>query len=132
MEISGFKNSIIRWVYKVVKEALKKSKKKSRSVLLGNSKYSRSGSQIEEGIVQTLFNNWRNHPYINLQLYFELHKIHLSDSEAKNGGFLGGQCRAVRKRGNARPYSQSRKKSEETRCKKQGNARPYSQSRKKK
>ena len=40
-------------------------------------------------------------------------------------------CRAVRKRGNARPYSQSRKKSEETRCKKRGNARPYSQSRKK-
>ena len=40
-------------------------------------------------------------------------------------------CRAVRKRGNARPYSQSRKKSEERRCKKRGNARPYGQSRKK-
>ena len=39
-------------------------------------------------------------------------------------------CRAVRKRGNARPYSQSRKNSEERRCKKRGNARPYSQSRK--
>ena len=40
-------------------------------------------------------------------------------------------CRAVRKRGNTRPYSQSRKKSEERCCKKRGNARPYSQSRKK-
>ena len=52
-------------MYKVVKEALKKSKKNSLSVLLGDSKQSRSGSQIEEGEVQTLVNNWRNHPLKN-------------------------------------------------------------------
>ena len=37
----------------VVNEALKKS--------------NRSGSQIEEGEVQTLVNNWRNHPYIQIR-----------------------------------------------------------------
>ena len=57
LEISVFENSIIRWVYKVVKEALKKSKTKSRSVLLGDMKHLRSGSEIEEGEVQTLVNN---------------------------------------------------------------------------
>ena len=40
--------------------------KNSRSVLLGDSNHSRSGSQIEKGEVQTLFNNWRNHPYTKL------------------------------------------------------------------
>ena len=49
-------------MYKVVNEALKKSEKNSRSVLLGDSKHSRSGSRIEKGEVQTLVNNWRNHP----------------------------------------------------------------------
>ena len=63
MKISIFENSIIRWVYRVLKEALKKFEKKSRSVLLGDSEQSRSGSQIEEGEVETLVNNCRNHPY---------------------------------------------------------------------
>ena len=40
-------------MYKVVKEALKKSEK----ILLSDSKHLRSGSQIEEGEVQTLVNN---------------------------------------------------------------------------
>ena len=62
--MSVFENSIIRWVYKVVKEALK-NLKNSRSVFLGDSKHSRSGSQIEEGEVQTL---WRNYPYIRLNV----------------------------------------------------------------
>ena len=63
LEISVFENSIIRWVYKVVKEALKRIWEYSLSVLLGDSKNSWSGSQVEEGEVQTLVNNWRNHPY---------------------------------------------------------------------
>ena len=50
-------------MYKVVKKALKKSEK-IHVVFLGDSKHSRSGSQIEDGEVQTLVNNWWNHPYI--------------------------------------------------------------------
>ena len=67
MEKSVFENSIIRWAYEVVKEALKKSEK-IHVVLLGDSKHSRSDSQIEEGEVQTLINNWRNHPYITYDI----------------------------------------------------------------
>ena len=55
-------------MYKVVKEALKKSEKNSHSVLLGDIKHLRSGSQIEE--VQTLVNNWRNHPHINIAIFY--------------------------------------------------------------
>ena len=62
LEISVSENSIIRWVYKVVKKGLRKIWNNSRSVLLGDSKYSRSGSQIKEGEVQMVVNNWRNHP----------------------------------------------------------------------
>ena len=52
-------------MYTVVKEALKKSEKIHIVFFyVGDSKHSRSGSQIDEGEVQTLFNNWRNHPYV--------------------------------------------------------------------
>ena len=58
-------------MYKVIKEALKKFEKNLRIVLLGDSKHSQSGSQIKEGEVQTLLNNWRNHPYILLWRIWE-------------------------------------------------------------
>ena len=43
---------------------LKKSEKNSGSVFLGDIKHSRSSSKIVEVKVQTLVNNWRNHPFI--------------------------------------------------------------------
>ena len=78
LEISVFENSIIRWVFKVVKEALKKSEKNSYSILLSDSKHSWSASQIEEGEIQALVNNWRNLRRYICFSWFYLKMLHLA------------------------------------------------------